>query len=89
MRAPVSLKHVAESAYERWLPRAGETGHRLELDGSGDSFVRAAEEDVAIVLDNLIENALVYAPGGTRVTITWSDDGRLAVLDEGPGVAAG
>ena len=89
LRAPVSLRRVSEAAHERWLPRAEESGHRLELDGGDDAFVRAGEEDAAIVLDNLIENALVYSPPGTLVTISWSDDGRLAVLDEGPGVPPG
>ena len=41
------------------------------------------------MLDNLIENALVYSPAGTRVLVTWTADGRLAVLDEGPGVKPG
>jgi signal transduction histidine kinase len=52
--------------------------------------VLASEHDLAIVLDNLIENALNYSPGGTEVAIEWSADGdraRLAVLDQGPGVA--
>ena len=51
--------------------------------------VRASEEDVAIVLDNLIENALRYSPGGTPITLAWDrvdGTGRLSVLDEGPGV---
>ena len=61
----------------------------LALDGDGDAFVRAADEDVAITLDNLIENALVYAPAGTTVTVTWDPNGHLAVLDEGPGVPPG
>ena len=88
-RAPVSLRTAAEAAYERWLPRAEASGHSLALDGDGDAFVRSADEDVAITLDNLIENALVYAPTGTTVTVTWDPNGRLAVLDEGPGVAPG
>lgn len=89
LRVPVSLRSAAESAYERWLPRAEASGHTLALQGNGDAFVRAAEEDVAITLDNLIENALIYAPTGTTVTVTWEPAGRLAVLDEGPGVAPG
>jgi signal transduction histidine kinase len=89
LRAPVSLRRVAEAAFERWQPRAEGTGHRLELEGAEEPFVRAGEEDVAIVLDNLIENALVYSPPGTTVTITWSGEGRLAVLDEGPGIQPG
>jgi two-component system, OmpR family, sensor kinase len=88
-RAPVSLRAAAEAAYERWLPRADATGHTLALTGHGDALVRAGEEDVAITLDNLIENALVYAPSGTTVTVTWDTQGRLAVLDEGPGVPPG
>jgi signal transduction histidine kinase len=88
LRAPVSLRAASEGAYERWLPRAEASGHVLTLDGDGDALVRAGEEDVAIALDNLIENALVYAPTGTTVTVTWDDQGRLAVLDEGPGVSA-
>ena len=73
LRAPVSLRSASESAYERWLPRAEASGYRLALDGAGDAFVRAADEDVAITLDNLIENALVYAPPGTTVTVTGSE----------------
>jgi signal transduction histidine kinase len=89
LRTPVSLRAAAESAYGRWLPRAEASGHTLALDGDGDAFVRAADEDVAITLDNLIENALVYAPAGTTVTLTWDPQGHLAVLDEGPGVPPG
>lgn len=89
LRAPTSLRAAAEAAYERWLPRAEASGHALLLQGVGDALVRAADEDVAITLDNLIENALVYAPAGTTVTVTWDTQGRLAVLDEGPGVPPG
>jgi len=89
LRAPASLRTAAESAHERWVARAEASGHVLVLEGDGEALVRAGEEDVAIALDNLIENALVYAPNGTTVTLAWSADGRIAVLDEGPGVPAG
>jgi len=51
--------------------------------------VRSTEEDIAIVLDNLLENALVYSAPGTTVTLAWTADGRLTVADEGPGVRSG
>jgi two-component system OmpR family sensor kinase len=44
------------------------------------------------VLDNLIENALHYSPSPSTVTVDWGEsDGEawIAVLDEGPGLAAG
>jgi signal transduction histidine kinase len=87
---PVSLARAAERAYERWAGAAEEDGRELELVGNGDATIAASEEDLAILLDNLIENALHYSP--TRVAVDWGRDGGeafLAVLDEGPGLQAG
>jgi len=87
---PVSLARAAERAYERWAASAEEDGRELELVGNGDATIAASEEDLAILLDNLIENALRYSP--TRVAVDWGRDGGeawLAVLDEGPGLQAG
>ena len=87
---PVSLAQAAERAHERWVATAEEDGRELELVGNGDATIAASEEDLAILLDNLIENALRYSP--TRVAVDWGRDGGeawLAVLDEGPGLQAG
>ncbi|HET7759492.1 MAG TPA: ATP-binding protein [Gaiellaceae bacterium] len=87
---PVSLARAAERACERWAATAEQDGRELELAGGGDPAIAASEEDLAILLDNLIENAVRYSP--TRVTIDWGSDGDeawLAVLDEGPGLAPG
>ncbi len=87
---PVSLAHAAERAHERWAAAAEQDGRELNLAGSGDATIAASEEDLAILLDNLIENALRYSPTG--ITVDWGRDGEeawLAVLDEGPGLAAG
>jgi signal transduction histidine kinase len=85
---PVSLAHAAERACERWAATAEEEGRELELVGGEDATISASEEDLAILLDNLIENALRYSP--SRVAVDWGRDGKeawLAVLDEGPGLA--
>jgi len=88
-RAPVWLRTACEAAQARWEPRAAQTAHELELQGGADVAVRSTEEDLAIVLDNLLENALVYSPRGTTVTLGWMADGRLTVADEGPGIPQG
>jgi signal transduction histidine kinase len=88
----VSLGLAAKHAQERWEARSQQQGHRLELAQGEDVVVHASEEDLAIVLDNLIENALHYSPQGGTVTIEFgSEDGEayLAVLDDGPGLAEG
>jgi two-component system, OmpR family, sensor kinase len=85
----VSLARAAERAHERWAPTAAQDGRELELVGSGEATITASEEDLAILLDNLIENALRYSPAGGRVSIGWRSDGRrvrIGVEDEGPGI---
>jgi signal transduction histidine kinase len=86
----VSLAGAAERAHERWSASADHEGRAVELVGDGDVTIAASDEDVAIVLDNLIENALRYSAGA--VQLDWGEDdgeGWLAVLDEGPGLASG
>jgi two-component system, OmpR family, sensor kinase len=90
-RATVSLRTAVEQAEERWAERARSSGRELATTCSGDAVASASEEDLAIVLDNLIENALNYSPGGL-VTVECGRDGHdvyLAVLDEGPGLEPG
>lgn len=87
---PVSVARAAQRAHERWVAAAEQDGRELELVGDGDATIAASEEDLAILLDNLIENALRYSP--SRVAVDWGGDGReawLAVVDEGPGLAPG
>ena len=52
-------------------------------------FVRADARLIVQVIINLIDNALKYAPPGSRIGIRILDEGemvRLCVLDQGPGV---
>jgi signal transduction histidine kinase len=89
--ATVSLGEAVEQARVRWADRAAQSGHRLAVDCREEALARASEEDLAIVLDNLIENALNYSPGGTvAVECGWNGaEAYLAVLDEGPGLQPG
>ena len=89
---PVALADAAASAAERWQGQAEQRGSKLAITGTEEAWALASEEDVAIVLDNLIENALVYSPAARSVTVEWGragDSVYLAVADEGPGIASG
>jgi signal transduction histidine kinase len=88
----VSLGLASKHAHERWEARSEQLGQRLRLEPGDDVVVLAVEEDLAIILDNLIENALHYSPEGSLVTIEFGREGAdayLAVLDDGPGIAPG
>lgn len=88
----VSLEEAAAGAHARWSDRAEQDGGRIALGGSEAVTACASDDDVAIMLDNLVENAIHYSPPGTAVSIRWGRTGPevwLAVEDEGPGIAPG
>ena len=85
----VDAAEAARAAHERWRAPAAEAGKELELRSASPALVWADAGDLAHVFDNLVENALRYAPDGTRVTIEAERrDGHtvLAVADDGPGI---
>jgi signal transduction histidine kinase len=87
----VYLDEAAAGAHARWSDRAEQVSGSLVLDGDERIAACASDDDVAIILDNLIENALHYAPAAT-VRVHWGrtgDEVWLAVEDEGPGIAPG
>jgi signal transduction histidine kinase len=87
----LSVAEAVEAAAERWEGPAESSGHRLSAAGEGAPVVAATDADLAVILDNLIENALNYSPGGSGVAIEWGAGGGsawVAVLDEGPGIDA-
>jgi two-component system sensor histidine kinase ChvG len=54
-------------------------------------FVLGSEEMIETVVENLIDNAVSFSPGGSEVLVQLARDGRFAhltVSDQGPGVPA-
>jgi signal transduction histidine kinase len=91
--APLSLLTAGEHAFDRWAVVAEEHGCELELrDRSDGATVAASAEEVAIMLDNLVENAIEHTAAGTTVTIDLRADdrfGRIGVSDVGRGLEPG
>jgi signal transduction histidine kinase len=87
--ASVRLAVAAERALERWEGVARHERRSLVASGPDDVCARVSDEDAAVILDNLISNALRYTPAGSAVVLEWGANGGeawLAVLDQGPGV---
>ena len=85
----VDLVEVSRDAVGRWRDAAAAAGKRIELEARGRPVAWASHEDVAHVLDNLVDNAIRYAPQGAEVRVgAESRDGGavLAVSDTGPGI---
>jgi signal transduction histidine kinase len=63
------LSDAAHEAAERWRGPASESRHEIVLDAAGPATVRAAANELAAILDNLVENAIKYSPRGSPVKI--------------------
>jgi signal transduction histidine kinase len=82
----VDLADAAERAVARWADRAGRAGASIQVE-TGSALAQANPTDVDQMLDNVIDNAISYAPGPIEIR-TGSGDGRawISVLDHGPGI---
>ena len=81
------LRGQARAAADRWRPVAAEHGNPFTLEEpAGPVWVAADAADIAVVLDNLIENAIVYTPPGGAVSVAVDEGGLVRVKDEGPGI---
>jgi signal transduction histidine kinase len=85
----VHLDAVAADEIERLEDRAKEAGLALELHADGVPSVVGSARDLALLVRNLIDNAVRYTPAGGRVDVTvTSQDGKviLRVADTGLGI---
>ena len=87
-REPVDLAAIVREAAGEAAPLAER--HELEVDASDPVTVDGSADDLHRLALNLIQNALVHTPAGTRVCVRLrSEDGALLdVEDDGPGVPA-
>jgi len=83
------LSEQARAAADRWRPVAEDRGQTFSLEAPERPVpVGADPSDVAIMLDNLIENAIVYSPSGSTVSVAVAQNGGgvVRVSDDGPGI---
>ena len=86
--APFALAEALAMAFRRLS--AGR-GTRLRVTGEAAARVRADSQDVTEMLGNLLDNAFKYGRAEVLVIVEAARDGqvRIAVEDDGPGLADG
>ena len=90
-RVPVNVHHLAVEAAQAARAAAEARGVLIEIDGAVDIQANGHAPALRQGLDNLLSNALRYAPHGSSIKVEIQRVGgliRLAVRDSGPGVAA-
>ena len=88
---PVALDALAKDAVAMHAANAAERGVDLGLATSEPVTVHGDAASLAILLRNLVDNAVRYTPAGGRVDVAARlQDGapQLSVSDTGPGIPA-
>ena len=88
---PLHLGAIAEQALREASEQAGARSIALSLDREGDDRVRGSHGLLAILVQNLLDNALRHAPAQGRVNVRvagHADGVSLEVNDDGAGFAA-
>jgi two-component system sensor histidine kinase QseC len=85
------LRAVAKNVVAEIAPRAVAKAVEIELDEGAPALARGDAGLLAILVRNLVDNAVRYGPPGTTVRVCIEPVGPLAgpalsVADEGPGV---
>ncbi len=86
----IDLHRLVDEVVGMFVPRFTEAEIALEVvRGPSEAIVKGDPLRLAIVLSNLLTNAIKYTPAGGTVTVEMSrlpDDVQVAVTDTGPGI---
>lgn len=80
----VDLTAVVGDIEERYRPHAEELGVAIAVEAEGSPPVLADRDRLLQVVSNLVENALRSA---SRTVVVRAEDGRITVIDDGPGLS--
>jgi signal transduction histidine kinase len=90
-RAPLPLSQLLEGIEKRWQPAAMSRRVQLQVSADKDTVILADVALLGRVLDNLVANALRFAPPNTvvelRAAIGADRTAHVAVVDHGEGIA--
>jgi two-component system OmpR family sensor kinase/two-component system sensor histidine kinase QseC len=88
-KQPIALLPLVMESLGRCAPLAEHKSIDLGLDQSGDAVVEGVEDEIRVLVDNLLDNAIRYTPGGGTVDVILRAGGSaptLEVRDTGPGI---
>jgi len=87
--APLDVAALLAHLRDLFAPVAEDSGHRLEFTLEQPLQISGDKELLTQLFSNLIENAIIHTPAGTRVSVVLKRQGHEALVlvsDDGPGV---
>ena len=89
-RVTVDLQALAQQSMVDLSALASHRGVEFELDAAGPATVQGDTDDLRLLLDNLLGNALKFSPPNSIVKLSlssWDQGVTLVLRDHGPGIA--
>lgn len=86
--AKVDLADTGRAVVARLAPKAFAANRELRFVDRGDTCARGHEEAIFRILRNLLDNAILHAPGKAPIEVTAGPGPQISVRDHGPGIAA-
>jgi len=86
--APTDLRALAAAAVDRATALASARAVSVELAPGSTIDSELDADAIAIVIDNLLRNAIDHSPKGERIVVRVEAGPKLVVEDRGPGVPA-
>ncbi|MGE3866556.1 MAG: ATP-binding protein [Hyphomonadaceae bacterium] len=86
---PLAADDLIQTLAELYQPAAEEHGHALQVRAASGSTISGDSVLLTQMLSNLLDNALLHTPKGTRVELATErneDRASIIVADDGPGV---
>jgi signal transduction histidine kinase len=85
----VDLVEVAKAAVAETAPLAVASGYGIAFSAATDQVVVAGDfHSISRAITNLIGNAVAHGGGSGAIEVRVSSDGRIDVVDQGPGIPA-
>jgi signal transduction histidine kinase len=83
----VDLNEICSNVVVAMAPLALTQRRTIALSRSERSMrIRGNATAIADAVRNLIENAIAYSPEGSKITVSISDNGTVAIADRGSGI---
>ncbi|MFJ5409551.1 sensor histidine kinase [Pectobacterium punjabense] len=84
----VDLKKMLMHVISDYSPLIISSGYDIEfIPCTQEVYVMGDKASLARAVINILQNAVIYGGGKGLITVALSDDGRISIQDEGPGIA--
>ena len=90
-KQPADVAAIARAVVEVHRAAAARCGQQLEFDASTPAECACDADQIGVLIENLVDNAIRYCPEGSAIRVgvrSDRDDVLIRVADDGPGIAA-